>query len=700
MAISSTSNSVSYNGNGSTSTPYTIPFVFQSPSDIIVQLGVGGVFTTLVNGTDYTLTTVSSGVNITGSITTTVAYSGNTVFIERQIPATQPYSYLEGGAFPAQSQETALDRLTMLFQQTLTSLQKCFRFSDSATANLPSVPDAPSSGAYSFGVNGGVYGWLPPSLTTATPPTAIIATGSTSSRLLTDRAADVVNVKDFGAVGNGASDDTTAINLAIAAATGKKVYFPSGTYLVSSTITVTHSVVLVGSGMWTTLIKRTGDFGDTFFFTGNDGSGTSLTDVSISDLKIQSFGLTTSGAHLHINGVNRIRISNVYMQDGYIGLWASSATIAYIDNFRILFTNLFTGSATGRRFALFDSNASYAHASCGDVFISNFSFRGTGSANNTEIGVYIKSADGLWFSNGYVCGTSSSNITLSSEIAGTGNQVGLVFFDNVMSDECLGAGVSFLGNSNTGRDIKFSNCTFKGNGQALYGILANANATFIEVQFSNCTVSEYLNEGINLASSGCQEFGFYDMQVRGNSYGNPGAYNNVSISDGGKIQFIGGTYGGKNVVPFGTNDAAYAFGISSGADTNIMIIGVDATNNYTGSFNISGGIRNNVYVNDCLSQNANTIASATNIDLPVAFSTTIITGNTLISNITAQKDYTTVTLIFTSTGSNSNNALGTGGNIILNGAFPTTKPLAANSSITLTYDVIASKWLEISRSQF
>ena len=105
-------------------------------------------------------------------------------------------------------------------------------------------------------------------------------------------------------------------------------------------------------------------------------------------------------------------------------------------------------------------------------------------------------------------------------------------------------------------------------------------------------------------------------------------------------------------------------------------------------------------MNDCLSQNANTIASATNIDLPVAFSTTIITGNTLISNITAQKDYTTVTLIFTSTGSNSNNALGTGGNIILNGAFPTTKPLAANSSITLTYDVIASKWLEISRSQF
>jgi len=39
-----------------------------------------------------------------------------------------------------------------------------------------------------------------------------------------------VNVKDYGAVGNGVADDTAAINAAIAAANGKWLYYPPGTY--------------------------------------------------------------------------------------------------------------------------------------------------------------------------------------------------------------------------------------------------------------------------------------------------------------------------------------------------------------------------------------------------------------------------------------------------------------------------------------
>lgn len=60
---------------------------------------------------------------------------------------------------------------------------------------------------------------------------------------------DIVSVKDFGAIGNGINDDTAEIQAAIDAVylrNGGEVFFPIGTYLVSSTIVVPQRVTLVG----------------------------------------------------------------------------------------------------------------------------------------------------------------------------------------------------------------------------------------------------------------------------------------------------------------------------------------------------------------------------------------------------------------------------------------------------------------------
>jgi len=58
------------------------------------------------------------------------------------------------------------------------------------------------------------------------------------------------NVKAFGAVGDGATDDTAAIQAAIAAlpSSGGKVYFPPGTYKVTSTVDLGSGDVLIGGG--------------------------------------------------------------------------------------------------------------------------------------------------------------------------------------------------------------------------------------------------------------------------------------------------------------------------------------------------------------------------------------------------------------------------------------------------------------------
>lgn len=57
---------------------------------------------------------------------------------------------------------------------------------------------------------------------------------------------DVVNVLDYGAVGDGVSNDTAAITAALA--TGKSVFFPKGTYLSGAQTITTQGQTLFGEG--------------------------------------------------------------------------------------------------------------------------------------------------------------------------------------------------------------------------------------------------------------------------------------------------------------------------------------------------------------------------------------------------------------------------------------------------------------------
>lgn len=65
----------------------------------------------------------------------------------------------------------------------------------------------------------------------------------------------IANVKMFGALGAGGSDDTTAIQAALAAA--NVVYFPPGTYQITSALTVSNkSVKLIGAGRNISIIRQ------------------------------------------------------------------------------------------------------------------------------------------------------------------------------------------------------------------------------------------------------------------------------------------------------------------------------------------------------------------------------------------------------------------------------------------------------------
>lgn len=76
------------------------------------------------------------------------------------------------------------------------------------------------------------------------------------SKLL-NRIKDTVSVKDFGAIGDGVADDTTAVQAAItfALATSQRVYAPGGTYLLTQQISGSGAVVIDGDGIGNTMFK-------------------------------------------------------------------------------------------------------------------------------------------------------------------------------------------------------------------------------------------------------------------------------------------------------------------------------------------------------------------------------------------------------------------------------------------------------------
>lgn len=81
-------------------------------------------------------------------------------------------------------------------------------------------------------------------------------TVATLSAYLTNNA--VFNVKDFGAVGDGATDDTAVVESAIAAlpSTGGELFFPSGTYRITRNLAITKPVFIMGLQGSASVIER------------------------------------------------------------------------------------------------------------------------------------------------------------------------------------------------------------------------------------------------------------------------------------------------------------------------------------------------------------------------------------------------------------------------------------------------------------
>lgn len=121
----------------------------------------------------------------------------------------------------------------------------------------------------------------------------------------------VVNVKDFGAIGDGVTDDSSAIVSALAAvASGGTVYFPAGTYYISSNININQSnLTIEGNGIAKITHDTTASFDGLLRLNGDR--------ITIRGMKIEN--TYTAGTVLQIGieleGSEHITIENCYFKN-------------------------------------------------------------------------------------------------------------------------------------------------------------------------------------------------------------------------------------------------------------------------------------------------------------------------------------------------------------------------------------------------
>lgn len=149
------------------------------------------------------------------------------------------------------------------------------------------------------------------------------------ARTVDSKLKDWVSVKDYGAVGDGVTDDTSAIRAAVTASNA--VYFPPGVYRIREAILIHRSgVVLFGAGAGVSVIvmydaSTLANYSaiDVRTSRANNGAGGSITDVTIRDLTIdgnKANRSTTAGNGIIIlcdsaHQIQRTRIKGVVITD-------------------------------------------------------------------------------------------------------------------------------------------------------------------------------------------------------------------------------------------------------------------------------------------------------------------------------------------------------------------------------------------------
>lgn len=154
MSFTNQTKKNTYSGDGVTAA-FAFSFPILAETDLLVQIkDTNGTVTSKTITTHYTVSGTGNRTGLTDYTSGTVTFTaGNipaatdTVIIKRNIQGTQETDYTEKGAFPAETHERALDKLTMLHLQQTEDIDRSLKV-DSAVSGFDGTLPTPVAGKF------------------------------------------------------------------------------------------------------------------------------------------------------------------------------------------------------------------------------------------------------------------------------------------------------------------------------------------------------------------------------------------------------------------------------------------------------------------------------------------------------------------------------------------------------------------------
>jgi len=355
-----------------------------------------------------------------------------------------------------------------------------------------------------------------------------------------------------------------SVNAAFAAvsSTQNVLYFPAGSYTITSTINISfQDVTFIGDGAGSSIITSSVSASDTIY-------ANNVTNLSIYGLQIQAPTGASSGAVIHTGATSNVYLSDVTISGGFVGVQMDASPSGTTgSDFRYILRDFFILSTVSSAI-LVGSNATTGMHPPADVFL------GSGMISACGAGITINCTGGLYADNVDIAGCSGAGITI---LPASNQWVTTARFNQVLCDTCSYGWI--IGGSGAANGIELSSCWASMNTHAGIDINGSGvNGVVITGGYfgSNGQDGIRLDAGTNLTINGAQVFD--------NNTTNSG-YSGITIQSGSGFQ-ITNCLSGVGGVGGSTNHQSYGIAIFSSTSNNFIV----TSNRLPG--NVSGGLVN------------------------------------------------------------------------------------------------------------